>query len=88
MKALLRFLPAALALLFAATAAHTGQALPGPGLASLPEAYPAVREFREAAISPDGAQVAWVEALPEGGSAIYLAAVGSPGARRRVTDDV
>src|SRR5947209_5897004 len=43
----------------------------------------AVRIFQQAAISPDGARVAYVENLPaHGKSAIYTASVQSPAAAR------
>jgi dipeptidyl aminopeptidase/acylaminoacyl peptidase len=51
----------------------------------------AVRRFRQAAISPDGKRVAWVESLktadgtPTAGAAIYVAALGDPAARKQVS---
>jgi len=50
-----------------------------------------VHEFAQAAISPDGKRVAWVESLPGPGgapsanSAIQVAALGAPEAKKRIT---
>lgn len=54
------------------------------------EELSAVRGFEEVKISPDGAQIAWVERLPSkdkdsaAGSAIYVTALGSRSQPRRV----
>jgi dipeptidyl aminopeptidase/acylaminoacyl peptidase len=51
----------------------------------------AVRRFRQAAISPDGTRVAWVETLtaangaPSGDAAIYVAPLRDPTAARRIS---
>jgi len=45
----------------------------------------AVRNFKQVAISPDGKQVAWVESLAGGASAIYVAAPGSAQQPRRIS---
>ena len=51
----------------------------------------AVRRFRQAAISPDGKRVAWVEALKtakglsNGNAAVYVAALSDPAAKKRIT---
>jgi len=45
----------------------------------------AVRNFRQVAISPDGKEVAWVESLAGGNSAIYVATPGSREQPRRVS---
>src|ERR1700693_4444731 len=51
----------------------------------------AVRRFRQAAISPDGKRVAWVESLktadgtPTADPAIYVAALSDPAARKRIS---
>jgi dipeptidyl aminopeptidase/acylaminoacyl peptidase len=51
----------------------------------------AVRRFRQAAISPDGRRVAWVESLaatdgtPSPNAAIYVAPLSDPSARKQVT---
>jgi dipeptidyl aminopeptidase/acylaminoacyl peptidase len=50
-----------------------------------------VHEFQQAEISPDGKSVAWVESLigpggaPSDNSAIYIAEIAAPAARRRIT---
>src|SRR5579863_900547 len=51
----------------------------------------AVRDFRETAISPDGARVAWVgevknkDGMPSRNSEIYVAAAQAGGKPRRIT---
>ncbi len=45
----------------------------------------AVRNFKQVAISPDGKQVAWVESLAGGSSAIYVATAGSTERPRRIS---
>ena len=45
----------------------------------------AVRNFKQVAISPDGKEVAWVESLAAGSSAIYVATPGSTEQPRRIS---
>ena len=45
----------------------------------------AVRNFKQVAISPDGKEVAWVESLAGGNSAIYVATPGSREQPRRIS---
>ena len=45
----------------------------------------AVRNFKQVAISPDGKEVAWVESLAGGSSAIYVATPGSSEQPRRIS---
>ena len=45
----------------------------------------AVHNFKQVAISPDGKEVAWVESLAGGGSAIYVATPGSTEQPRRIS---
>ena len=45
----------------------------------------AVRNFKQVAISPDGREVAWVESLAGGSSAIYVATPGSTEQPRRIS---
>jgi dipeptidyl aminopeptidase/acylaminoacyl peptidase len=45
----------------------------------------AVRNFKQVAISPDGREVAWVESLAGGSSAIYVATRGSTEQPRRIS---
>ncbi|MGH9748097.1 MAG: prolyl oligopeptidase family serine peptidase [Candidatus Acidiferrales bacterium] len=55
------------------------------------EAMFGVRDFQQAEISPDGKRVAWVESLagaggaPSANSAIYVAELGAPAAKKRIT---
>jgi dipeptidyl aminopeptidase/acylaminoacyl peptidase len=55
------------------------------------EAMFGVRTFPQAEVSPDGKRVAWVESLPGAGgapsanSAIYVAEISAPAAKRRVS---
>ena len=84
----IRFLAALLVLIPAAPLAAATQS----SLDKLMDELAAVRRFNEAAVSPDGGRVAWVESLPgKAGSArqvsaISVAELGSPtAAARRVT---
>src|SRR5689334_3428759 len=62
-----------------------------PSLNQLIDSLFAVRQFGQAAISPDGKRVAWVESLkakngaPSPNSAIYVANTNSAGTPRRIT---
>jgi dipeptidyl aminopeptidase/acylaminoacyl peptidase len=57
----------------------------------LDDAMFGLRDFKQAAISPDGTQVAWVESLPGPGgapsanSAIYVAKLSAPDAARQIS---
>jgi dipeptidyl aminopeptidase/acylaminoacyl peptidase len=88
-----RVLPVLLALLLpGGTTRAEGRPDPKTSLDHLFRSLNAVRTFKEAALSPDGTHVAWVEALPDKGkgtteqSAIYVADPASPDRPpRRVT---
>src|SRR5215471_6861017 len=62
-----------------------------PSLNQLIDSLFAVHQFVQAALSPDGKRVAWVESLkakngaPSANSAIYVASIGAPRAPRRIT---
>jgi dipeptidyl aminopeptidase/acylaminoacyl peptidase len=45
----------------------------------------AVRNFKQVVISPDGKEIAWVESLAGGNSAIYVVTPGSTGQPRRIS---
>jgi dipeptidyl aminopeptidase/acylaminoacyl peptidase len=60
--------------LWALAPAHAGAR---PSIDVLMDELAAVRRFTEAAVSPDGARVAWVESLPES-TVISVADLGSP----------
>ena len=82
----------ALSLCAAAQTGHVAQAPKAKaGHDAAVEAMFGVRGFLQAEISPDGKRVAWAEALPGAGgapssnSAIYVADVSAPGARKRIT---
>jgi dipeptidyl aminopeptidase/acylaminoacyl peptidase len=63
--------------------------MPWPAAAQTQSAMPSARTFTQAAISPDGNQVAWVEPVPgsgtqpTGGSTIYVQAVNAADSRPR-----
>jgi dipeptidyl aminopeptidase/acylaminoacyl peptidase len=82
----------ALSLCAAAQTGHVAQAPKAKaGHDAAVEAMFGVRGFLQAEISPDGKRVAWAEALsgaggaPSSNSAIYVADVSAPGARKRIT---
>ena len=64
---------------------------PQPAHDAAVEAMFSVRDFLQAEISPDAKRVAWVESLPGAGgapspnSAIYVADIASPAAKKRIT---
>ena len=76
-------LPLALALCIAAAA--TCFAAHKASIDDALDSLYAVRNFKQVAISPDGKEVAWVESLAGGGSAIYVATPGSTEQPRRIS---
>jgi dipeptidyl aminopeptidase/acylaminoacyl peptidase len=78
-----------LLLLAAGGAAAEDRPSPRSAVDRLFDELAAVRSFKQAAVSPDGKKVAWVEVLrhkddePEAPSTIYVADLGSPDARPR-----
>src|SRR5215470_14690259 len=55
-----------------------------PALQDVIQTLSAAHEFEQTAISPDGKHVAWVETMPQGGTAIYVSDLSS-GSPRRMT---
>lgn len=80
---------AAISILLVLSALAFGGAETKPALDPLIDSLSAVREFRQAAVSPDGTRVAWVERLtdatgnPSANSAIYVADLSSAAAPPR-----
>ncbi len=76
-------MPLALALCIAGAA--TCFAAHKPSIDDALDSLYAVRNFKQVAISPDGKEVAWVESLTGGSSAIYVATRGSTEQPHRIS---
>ncbi|HEY6969556.1 MAG TPA: S9 family peptidase [Candidatus Angelobacter sp.] len=82
---MLRALTSISAVLIVLASSAVAQEQPAnPALQDVIHTLFAAHEFEQTAISPDGKHVAWVESLPQGGSAIYVSDVNG-GASHRIS---